>query len=161
MVSLRSELCFYGFLGHTLFTSLLTSPRAFCRMWTHGLSRVPKLKAGTCCQFSVSDTSLWLLEEEEKNRSSPTETAGGGGNFSAGEYNYPNWNMARILELIIPSALAKRAIGTLMTASGQRASYHISNTDIKQIRSVDISDIHVTQAFLDGLWLQPSGSGGN
>lgn len=69
--------------------------------------------------------------------------------------------MARILELIIPSALAKRAMGTLMTASGQRASYHISNTDIKQIRSVDISDIHVTQAFLDGLWLRPSGSGGN
>lgn len=48
------------------------------------------------------------------------------------ECNYPNWSMARILELIIPSALAKSVIGALMTASGQQASHHISKTDIKQ-----------------------------
>lgn len=40
--------------------------------------------------------------------------------------------MARILELIIPSALAKNVIGALMTASGQQASHHISRTGIKQ-----------------------------
>lgn len=68
--------------------------------------------------------------------------------------------MARILEFIIPSALAKTAIGSLMTASGQQASHHISKIDIKQIRSVDILVFHITQMFLDGLWLQPSGSGG-
>lgn len=48
------------------------------------------------------------------------------GKFSAVECNYPIWNMARILELIIPSALAKNAIGSLMTTSGQRASHRIS-----------------------------------
>lgn len=69
--------------------------------------------------------------------------------------------MARILELIIPSALAKSAIGSLMTTSGQRASHHISKIDIKQIRSVGISVFHITQIFLDSLWPQPSGSGGN
>lgn len=44
-----------------------------------------------------------------------------------------------------------------MTASGQQASHHMSKTDIKQIRSVGISVCRVTQIFLDGLWLQPSG----
>lgn len=83
------------------------------------------------------------------------------GKFSAIECNYPNWNMARILELIVPSALAKSAIGSLMTASGQQASHHISRMHIKQIRSVGISVFRITQIFLDGLWPQPSGSGGN
>lgn len=118
------ELWFYGVPGQLLCTSLLTSPRAFCRMSTHGLSPVSQLQTGMCWHFRASNTLLWLLKVEVKNRSSPTETAGG--KFSVVECNYPNWNMARILELIIPSALAKSAIGSLMTASGQRASPRIS-----------------------------------
>lgn len=69
------------------------------------------------------------------------------------ECNYPNWNMARILELIIPSALAKSAVRSLMTASGQQASHLISEIDINQIKSVGISVFRTTQIFLDGLWL--------
>lgn len=75
-VTLRLELCFYGFLGHMFYTFLM-SPRAFGRMCTHGLSPLPQRRDGTCWQFSSSNTSVWLLKQEVKNRSSPTETAGG------------------------------------------------------------------------------------
>lgn len=81
------------------------------------------------------------------------------GNFSAVEFNYPNWNMARILEFIIPSALAKSTIGSLMISSGQWASHHISKMDINQKCGYFSSDI--TQIYFHGHWLQPSGSGGN
>lgn len=47
-----------------------------------------------------------------------------------------------------------------MTTSGQRASHRISKVDIKQIRSIDISVFHITQIFLDGLWLQLEVQGG-
>lgn len=80
--------------------------------------------------------------------------------FSASECNYPNWITARILEFNNTLCSCKSTRGSLMTASGQQASHHVSKIDINQIRSVDISVCHITN-IADGLWLQPSGSGRN